>query len=258
MKKRKKGSLILFALFLTCFLISCQKQADKAVPLRLAVIDSGFSADAIPEKNIVEGRNYLDPEASTEDTFGHGTAVASIILQEDPDLLLIPLVSSAYEDGHLRQVTEEVLAEMIRDAVDVYGCSLINISAGLQSAGKDLEEAVAYAAKKDVLLIAAAGNDYAGQGERKYYPAAYETVFAVGARNADGSEIADFSQRGDWVNGYEIGEKISFSALSGARMEGDGTSYAAAKVCGRAAALWKEHPEETAEKIFQRLEQQMK
>ena len=145
------------------------------------------------------------------------------------------------------------LAQIIRDAVDVYGCQVINLSAGLQKDEADVQSAVQYAQKCGVLIVASAGNDYLEQGEMKHYPAAYESVFAVGALNADGTTVADFSQRGDWVNGYEIGEQVSFLALSGAVKEGDGTSYAAAKVSAQAAVLWKEHPEYTVEQVFQTL-----
>lgn len=247
----------LLALTLAFSLLACQQKEERTFPLRIAVIDTGFSTNAILEGNILEGHNYVDAEASTEDTFGHGTAVASIILANYPEAKLVPLVSSTYEDGHLTQVTEEVLAQMIRDAVDVYDCSLINVSAGLQSASSELEEAVEYAWEKGVLIVASAGNDYAEQGEIKYYPAAYEHVFAVGALNADGTQLAEFSQRGDWVNGYEIGENVRFAALSGAEMTGDGTSYAAAKATAEAAKLWEEHPRESVGELFRRLEEQI-
>lgn len=275
MKKYRRKLSIILLFFLMLLFMSCgtakKEQAEpagetsyagsetveiKAVKIetnRIAVIDTGFSTKAIPEKNIIAGRNYLDSDASTEDTFGHGTAVASIILQTDPDAKLVPLVDSAYEDGKITQVETDVLAQIIRDAVDVYGCQVINLSAGLQKDEEALQSAVQYAQKCGALIVASAGNDYLEQRGMKYYPAAYEHVFAVGALNADGTAIADLSQRGDWVNGYEIGEQVSFLALSGAEKEGDGTSYAAAKVSAQAAVLWKEHPEYTAKQIFQTL-----
>lgn len=279
MRKYRKQISIMLLFFLTLLLISCKSagkeqtepeeisdagsetveiEAVKIETNRIAVIDTGFSTKAIPEEHIVEGRNYLNPDASTEDTFGHGTAVASIILQRDPDAELVPLVDSAYEDGKITQVETDVLAQIIRDAVDVYGCQVINLSAGLQKDETDVQSAVQYAQKCGALIVASAGNDYLEQGEMKYYPAAYERVFAVGALNADGTAVADFSQRGDWVNGYEIGEQVSFLALSGAAKEGDGTSYAAAKVSAQAAVLWKEHPEYTVEQVFQTLGDRLK
>lgn len=48
--------------------------------IKIAIIDTGFSTKSISEQYILEGKNYLDPQASTQDTYGHGTAVASIIL----------------------------------------------------------------------------------------------------------------------------------------------------------------------------------
>lgn len=279
MKKYRRKLSIILLLLLAFLLVSCgtvekeqpepagtsdagsetvEIEAVKIEPNRIAVIDTGFSTKAIPEENIIEGRNYLDSDASTEDTFGHGTAVASIILQTDPDAELVPLVDSAYEDGKIVQVETDVLAQIIRDAVDVYGCQVINLSAGLQKDEEAVQSAVQYAQKCGALIVASAGNDYLEQGEMKYYPAAYERVFAVGALNADGTAVADFSQRGDWVNGYEIGEQVSFLALSGAEKEGDGTSYAAAKVSAQAAMIWKEHPENTVEQVFQTLADSLK
>ena len=54
-------------------------------PVVIAIIDTGISTNAIPSENILEGKNYLDPSLSTEDTYGHGTAVASVILKHLPE-----------------------------------------------------------------------------------------------------------------------------------------------------------------------------
>ena len=73
-------------------------ESDVKVPVTIAVIDTGFSSAAIPPENIIEGKNYLDDTLSTEDTYGHGTAIASVILDVCPDALLVPLVSNVYDD----------------------------------------------------------------------------------------------------------------------------------------------------------------
>ena len=222
-------------------------------PVRIAVIDTGFSTRAINAEYITEGKNYLNSEGSTEDTYGHGTAVASVILQFVSDVQLIPLVSSAYEDGHMKQVDGDTLAQILRDAVDVYGCQIINVSAGLGKDEDALRNAVEYVQSRGTLVIASAGNDYKENGAVKYYPAAYSSVLAVGALNSAGTAIADFSQRGDWVNVYAPGEEISFLTLSGAQKTGEGTSYAAARVSGEAAKLWKEHPDMTEAQVRETL-----
>lgn len=74
--------------------------AEKA-SVKIAVIDTGFSSSAISQYNCVNGKNYLDEDLSTEDTYGHGTAIASVILENCPDALLVPLVSNAFGDGKI-------------------------------------------------------------------------------------------------------------------------------------------------------------
>lgn len=211
--------------------------APSQAPVRIAVIDTGFSVNSIPQENTLEGKNYLDPQLSTADTYGHGTAVASVILEYAPEVLLVPLVSSAYDDGDIIQVGNDVLAQMIRDAVDLYACDIINISAGLVLDKDAVRQAIGYAEEQQVLVVASVGNDYPTQGAVKYYPAGYESVVAVGSLTADGTEISTFSQRGDWVDFYVAGEDISIRTLSGGTRTSEGTSYSAAKVTACAARL---------------------
>lgn len=229
-------------------------QSTELEIVRIAVIDTGFSTEAIPEEKREEGKNYVEPEESAEDTYGHGTAVASIILSENENVVLIPLVSNVYEKGKIRQVENDTLAQMIRDAVDVYQCSIINISAGLVLDKEAVREAVEYTRKQGVLIVASAGNDYDVNGAVKYYPAGYDSVLAVGALTKDGKEVASFSQRGDWVNCYEIGEAVTIKTLSGKTRESDGTSYAAAKITARAAELMQEEPTLTVDELQESLE----
>ena len=231
---RKKETWLLLFILLIAATVGCTKTKEQS-PVKIAVIDTGISTKAIPSESIYEGKNYVHPELDTEDTYGHGTAVASIILKNAPDVKLVPLVCNMYESGKIIQVDNDTLAQMIRDAIDVYGCQIINLSAGLVSDKESVRQAVEYAKEKQVLIVASAGNDYAENGEIKYYPAAYESVLAVGSLKEDGSTISDFSQRGDWVNVYEIGENVTIKMLSGNTGTGDGTSYSAAKVTAEKA-----------------------
>ncbi|MBR3952006.1 MAG: S8/S53 family peptidase [Oscillospiraceae bacterium] len=211
--------------------------------VRVSVIDTGFSSKAIPAESIIPGKNYYHPEFSTEDTYGHGTAVASIILEHAPESLLVPLISNVFEDNKIHMVDNEVFAQMIRDAVDIYDCDIINISAGLVLDKKEVRNACAYAEEKGVLVVASAGNDYDVNGEAMYYPAGYETVLAVGALNKNGSEIAYFSQRGEWVDVFAIGEDVTIGTLSGNTKTSSGSSYSAAKVAAIAVNILRENPE---------------
>ncbi|MBR3597789.1 MAG: S8 family serine peptidase [Clostridia bacterium] len=211
--------------------------------VRVAVIDTGFSSKAISAESIIPGKNYYHPEFFTEDTYGHGTAVASIILEHAPESLLVPLISNVFEDNKIHMVDNEVFAQMIRDAVDIYDCDIINISAGLVLDKGEVRNACAYAEENGVLVVASAGNDYDVNGEVMYYPAGYETVLAVGALNKNGSEIAYFSQRGEWVDVFAIGEDVTIGTLSGNTKTSSGSSYSAAKVAAIAANILRKNPE---------------
>lgn len=212
-------------------------EAPVKSPVTIAVIDTGFSPAAIPQESIVPGKNYLDETLSTDDTYGHGTAIASVILAHNPDVLLVPLVSNAYEDGKIIQVDNDVLAQMIVDAVDVYRADIVNISAGLILDKESIRNAIEYAEQKDVLVVASVGNDYADYGVSKYYPAAYDTVLAVGSLNPEETEISAFSQRGEWVDIYTCGEEVTIGTLSGNTRTSNGTSYSAAAIAAYAARL---------------------
>ena len=222
-------------------------------PVIIGVIDTGISTNAIDSEHILEGKNYLDSSLSTEDTYGHGTAVASVILRELTDAQFVPLVSNAYNKGKIEQVDNDLFAGIIRDAVDVYHCGIINVSMGLILDKPSVREAVAYAEEKGVLVVASVGNDYATDGEFVYYPAAYETVLSVGSVNKKKKEISKFSQRGDWVDIYARGEEITIKTLSGNTRESEGTSYSAALVTARAARLLQKNPNLTPAELREKL-----
>ena len=230
---------------IACGVLLGRRQTNRVppgTPVVIAILDTGISTRAIPSENLREGKNYLNPALSTEDTYGHGTAVASVILADFPQAQLVPLVSNAFENGKITQVDNDVFAQMIRDAVDVYQCRIINLSVGLILDKPSIREAVAYAEEKGVLVVASVGNDYAADGPFRYYPAGYDTVLAVGSIRSDHSAISDFSQRGDWVDVYAVGEDVTIATLSGNSRQSQGTSYSAARVTAYAARLLQQDP----------------
>ena len=90
---------------------------------------------------------------------------------------------------------------------------------------------------------------------RRTYPAAYENVLAVGSLVKNGDEIASFSQRGDWVDTYIVGEEIPIKTLSGNETTGDGTSYSAAKVTGMSAKELEADPTISVNELREKLVQ---
>lgn len=219
----------------------------------VGVIDTGISHHAVPYDHILVGGNYVNPTKSTDDTDGHGTAMASLIYAAAPDVQMVPLVSNAYADGSFAQVDSATLAQMIVDAVDQYDCQIIHLGTGLGEDDALVRDAVAYAEAQDVLVVAPAGNDYAAEGASVYYPAGYDSVLAVGSADKTGTEISGFSQRGDWVDLYACGEAVGVLDIDGQPSERDDTACSSAYVTGYAARLLGKEKRLSAQELRQRI-----
>ena len=111
--------------------------ADEAVGVRIGVIDTGVSFKAVNPDSVSDGKNYIFPQESTEDKIGHGTAVSAIIAGSEPariegicpTAVIVPLVciTTDNEDKIINGDTS-LTAKAIYDAVDKFGCKIINIS----------------------------------------------------------------------------------------------------------------------------------
>ena len=220
-------------------------------PVRIAVLDSGISTTAIDPESLDRGLNHIKPLSGTEDTIGHGTAVASIIVGSEtagvegicPQAVLVPLVYCA-EDYLGRTVNADAvtIGEMIYEAVDTFECDMINISAASATDDRYLREAVEYAIEQGVIVIACAGNTNLTTPENVYYPGAYEDVICIGSVNNEGA-VSDFSQRGTCLDFVAPGEEIPAAAMDGAPVAVTGTSFATAYVTGLVANILMENPD---------------
>lgn len=232
-------------------LIMIFTEAAHAASVKIGVIDTGITEkeNILDSSRILEGKNYILEQDGTEDKIGHGTRVAGLILGTLDDAIrspsresqIVPLVYySAYESGVVINGGIEAICSAIYDAIDCYGCKIINISSGVPMENEALQKAVEYAEENGVLLAAACGND----GGNVYYPAAYPTVIGVGSHN-EALEPSDFSCRGSGLDLLFFGEKLKAVSLQNA---GDyelvtGTSYSAALITSYAAAALEAAPE---------------
>ena len=255
MKKRILSLLLMFVLTLTLF--PSALAAD--TPVRVAVIDTGVSTAAVDPDSIGSGYNYIRPQDGTEDKLGHGTAVSAIIVGSEaarvagicPTATLVPLVyCSKDEEGKQVRGDTYMVAQAIYDAIDVYGCKIINISSGSTGGSYRLKEAVEYAQKKGVLVVSSAGNSQQTEPDAVYYPGGYESVLCVGACDSGGA-IASFSQQNDTVDLLALGTDLRLATIKGTRIRGQGTSFATAIVTGAAAQIWTQHPDLTADAVRQ-------
>lgn len=248
---------LLLSLLLSLTLTSAAYAAEVR-PVRVAVIDTGISTAAIEAEHLTEGRNYIRPQDSTEDKLGHGTAIAGILVGSEavgvegvcPSAVLVPLVYAARDEtGAAVKGKTDMAAQAIYDAIGVYGCRVINLSAGALSGAEDLRRAVEYAESRDVLVVSSAGNANLTAPDAVYYPGAYDTVLCVGSVDKSGEAAAAFSQRNDTVDLLALGEGLRVASIRGKTIRADGTSFSAAYVTGAAARLLTEDPTLTAAEL---------
>ena len=204
--------------------------------VRVAVIDSGIHASHPHVGGIAGGAAFGDegdPTADTTDRIGHGTAVAAAIREKAPDAELYAI--KIFE--RTLATTTDRLVRAIAWAADA-GAQVINLSLGTprQEHEPRLRAAVAYAAKRGAVIVAAEESD--------------------GIRWLPGSLPGVIPVRLDWEcprDGFRILESPSGSRflasgfarpIPGVPLEANlkGISFAVANVSGFAARAFEETP----------------
>jgi type VII secretion-associated serine protease mycosin len=236
----------------------------------VAVIDSGVDADhpqlRRPGK-VLPGRDFylVGSLPGNYDCVSHGTGVAGIIAADGtpgigfqgvaPGARILPVRISEREadtDGRSETIDPLVLAKGIRYAVDA-GAKVINLSVAGDEDDKPVRQAIAYAVRKDVVVVAAVGNRQGlDEGPRPSYPAAYPGVIGVGAIDTTGARV-NASQVGPYVDLVAPGASVLTATRVGGHAYEDGTSFAAPFVSGTAALVRAAWPELTAAQVAQRL-----
>jgi thermitase len=201
----------------------------------VAVIDTGANL-RVPEIAASRPLTY-DVRTGGRDVHdfnGHGTKVATLVARASGDARLL-IIRAGSSSGAFSDNGE---AAAIRYAVNA-GARIINLSIGGSRTSTVERSAVNYAIHHGVLIVAAAGDDYANRPE---YPAALlgRGGLAVAAVTSSGARAA-FSNTGSWLSVAALGD--------------DGTSFAAPIVSGAAARLLKANPHLTARQVVQILEE---
>ncbi|MFE3633089.1 type VII secretion-associated serine protease mycosin [Streptomyces sp. NPDC059168] len=238
-------------------------RTTKGRGVTVAVLDTGVEADH-PDLagNVLDGKDMIGFGAGPGDRnwARHGTAMAGIIAGHGhgaghsagvmgvaPEARILP-VRVILEDGDsargkARTTRGNALADGIRWAAD-HGADVINLSLGDDSDSAHPEpgedEAVQYALKKGVVVVASAGNGGA-KGDHVSYPAAYPGVIAATAVDRYGTR-ASFSTRRWYAAVSAPGVNVVIADPDHKYYEGWGTSAAAAYVSGAAALVKAAHP----------------
>jgi len=208
-------------------------------PIIVAVLDTGIDRDheALNDR-IIEEINFTQSE-TTDDIYGHGTHVAGIIAGKNNDGLstigIAPnsrLLNVKVADDKGR-CEVSALVDGIIWAVE-NGANIINISIDTSESASGLRDAVDYAWRKGVVIVAAAGND---GSELPVYPAYYDNSIAVAAIQETGT-LAPLSNYGNWVDVAAPGFNIYSTLPNNCYGYKHGTSFATAYVSGLAALLF--------------------
>lgn len=224
----------------------------------IAIIDSGIVSENldIDYSKIIKKYNFADDNSKVSDQVGHGTAVTSIIqAKSDNNKGLTGLLSDAklmeLQIQGSKTRTDDV-SKAIRFAAD-NGADVINLSMGVDSDSDDLREAIKYAYSKNVIIVAAAGND----GTQQYkYPAAYDEVIGVGAVDAKGNVRAS-SQKNDSVFVTAPGDNmvlLDLTKKSKCKIA-SGTSYSSPVVAAMVAVAKSQNKDVTPEELKKMLQE---
>ena len=241
------------------------------------VIDTGidvdnsfFGADANHDgiaDRIIYQYDFADNDADASDVIGHGSHVSTIIASDDqtypgvaPDTNLIVLkVFDKNGHGYFSYI-EKALQWVIANA-DTYNIDVVNMSLGDNGNWTNdlprygIGDELATLAAKNIIMVAAAGNDYSQYNSMGVaYPAADPAVLAVGSvwvgdfggpwRVSTGAvdyttgadRIAAYSQRDeDMIDTFAPGSRFNGADANGGIQTMQGTSQAAAFVSGAAA-----------------------
>lgn len=237
----------------------------------VAIIDTGVDASH-PDLagRVLPGRDFSGAGTpATVDRVGHGTQVASLVAGNGtgmagvaPGASILPL--KVFRDS-AAGFSMSGYVSAIRYAAD-QGADVINISLGCGGSTSCFSQAeldaLAYAAGRGVVIVAAAGNgDRNGNGmdndgaTTPDFPSGYDLPGLVSVTSS--TRFGDWSTWANYgrttVDLAAPGEGILVAAPSGSYRSVTGTSFAAPLVAGAAALVAAANPEATVDDVRSRL-----
>jgi len=185
----------------------------------------------------------VDTANSPTDDVGHGTHVAGVIAALVNNYQGVagmtwsnPVIPVKVLDETGAGSTYAV-AQGIIWATD-NGAKVINLSLGNYAEANFLHDAIKYAFDRDVVLVAASGND---STEQPGYPAAYPEVLAVSATDTS-KNLASFSNFGEYIDVAAPGVNIPSTYPENRYAAMSGTSMASPHVAALAALIRSVNP----------------
>jgi len=223
----------------------------------VAVVDTGvMCTHADLQGRCVAGYDFVFNDNDPRDDHGHGTHVSGIASAATDNavgvagvgwgakIMPVKALDRTGNGGH------SAIAAGITWAVD-HGADVINLSLGGFFTSGTLRTAVAYAIDRNVVVVAAAGNEATSNPT---YPASYPGVIGVSATTPS-DQRASFSNFGVHVDVAAPGTGILSTTPDGGYQAWSGTSMACPVVAGLAALLVGQNPSRTPAQVQSIMEQ---
>jgi subtilisin family serine protease len=237
-------------------------------------IDTGVNG-SLPELagNVAAGTDFgsLGGDGRTDrdtDDFGHGTAMASLMVAHDgqdnilgiaPDARILPIavpITGTTDDAG--DNAGDLLLKAIRWAAD-HGAKIISMSLGSprdpgisRSCPARQQSTIDYALSKGAIVVASGGNS-GDAGSPVEEPSVCLGVVSVGAVDSSGA-VPVWSSKHPYLTVSAPGVNVpSIGQIPGEAFFGDGTSQAAAITSGGLAVIWSKYPQLTARQVVARL-----
>jgi subtilisin family serine protease len=237
-------------------------------------IDTGVNA-GLPElsANVAAGTDLgsLGGDGRTDrdtDEFGHGTAMASLMVAHDgqdnilgiaPDARILPIavpITGTTDDAG--DNAADLLLTAIRWAAD-HGAKIISMSLGgprdpgvSRSCPAKEQSTIDYALSKGAIVVASGGNS-GDSGSPIEEPSVCLGVVSVGAVDSAGV-VPVWSSKHPYLTVTAPGVDVpTISRVPGEAFFGDGTSQAAAITSGGLAVIWSKYPQLTGRQVVARL-----
>jgi subtilisin family serine protease len=250
---------------------SLWKSGARGQGVTIAEIDTGVNADVpelqgriLPGTDLGRGGNgQVDREV---DAFGHGTAMASIMVARPgllditglaPGARILPIAVPL--NGTTDAGKPDKLPDAIRYAAD-HHARIISMSLGgkhspltdTEACDDNEQSAIFYAMRKGAVVLASVGNTGPDRNVVED-PGVCLGVVSVGAVDASGT-VARFSTRQPYLTLVAPGVGVpSLGRVTGEAYSGDGTSQSTALASAVAALVWSRYPTLSARQVVARL-----
>ena len=189
------------------------QKVTKGEKIRLAIVDSGVDPTVKEIKSqIVLWRNFLDGSVPLGrngrvpyDWDGHGTSIASVIVQVAPEVEVMVIKVFDMEtmsDVPLSRWNVYLVVAGLFWAVQ-NGADIISLSLALKSDFELLRETAEFCWENNTVLVTCLGNVYGNDGQiTGYFPAAYDTTIAVGGveKINERLKVWRYSGKGEYID----------------------------------------------------------